>query len=160
MRIPMPTSSTRFVYDWREIRRLDGSLALRPEIPVLVQGRDGFVPRYFLLDSGADLSMAPYEGCRQIGLRWQEGIPTTLRGISQRKTCWVQGRIHWVDILVSDANLILHIPMVFARGKAPFVLGREGFFDVFDVSFAKNRRRIVLEQVIQQSREGASNVPH
>ena len=159
MSIQMPTSSTRFVYDWREFRRLDGSLALRPEIPVLVQSRNGLLPRYFLLDSGADLSMAPHELCRQIGLRWQDGIPITLRGISQRRTCWVQGRIHRVNILISDANLILHIPMVFARGNAPFILGREGFFDLFDVSFAKSRRQIILEQVSQPNREGAAHVP-
>lgn len=143
----MPTSSIHFVHEWREFTRPDGSVIYRPLLPVLVRGRDKFLPRYFLLDSGADLSMAPQELCRQLGLRWQDGDPITLRGISQRKVCLVQGRIHEVDILVSDAGVMLRLPMVFARGNVPFVLGREGFFDVFDIAFEKTNRRTVFQLV-------------
>jgi hypothetical protein len=63
-------------------------------LPVLVRGRRGFIERDFLVDSGADLAMAPQEFCRQLGLRWQDGAPIALRGISQRKVCLVQGRIN------------------------------------------------------------------
>lgn len=143
----MPTSSIHFVHEWREFTRPDGSLIHRPVLPILVRGQDGFLPRYFLVDSGADLSMAPQELCRQLGLRWPDGVPITLRGISQRKICLVQGRIHEVDILVPDASVLLRLPMVFARGNAPFVLGREGFFDAFDVAFEKTNRRTVFQLV-------------
>jgi len=37
-----------------------------------------------------------------------------------------------------------HLPMVFARGNAPFVLGQEGFFDAFDIAFEKTNRRMVF----------------
>jgi hypothetical protein len=117
-------------------------------LPVLVRGPAGSLPRYFLADSGADLSMAPLELCRELGLRWQDGAPLTLRGISQRKACLVQGRIHEVDILVPDADVMLfRVPIVFVRGNAPFVLGREGFFDAFDVTFEKASRRTVFQLV-------------
>jgi len=114
---------------------------------VLVRGRHGLIERDFLLDSGADPSMAPQELRRQLGLRWQDGVSIALRGISQRKTCLVQGRIHEVDILVSDAGVMLHLPVVFARGNAPFVLGREGFFDAFDIAFEKAKQRTVFQLV-------------
>ena len=143
----MPTSSIRFVREWREFTRPDGSIIYRPILPILVRGQHGFLPRYFLVDSGADLSMAPYELFRQLGRRWQDGEPITLRGISQRRVCIVQGRIHEVDILVPDADVMLRLPMVFARGNAPFVLGREVFFDYFDVAFEKARRRAVFQFV-------------
>jgi hypothetical protein len=100
-----------------------------------------------LLDSGADLAMAPQEFCRQLGLRWQDGTPMALRGISQRKVCLVQGRIHEVDIFVPDASVMLHLPMVFAQGNAPFILGREGFFDAFDIAFDKANRYTVFRLV-------------
>jgi hypothetical protein len=75
------------------------------------------------------------------------GPPITLRGISQRKVCLVQGQIHEVDILVPDAGVMLRLPMVFARGNAPFILGREGFFDAFDITFEKTNRRTVFQLV-------------
>lgn len=143
----MLTSSICFVREWREFTHPTGVSVYRPVLPVLVRGLHGFIERDFLVDSGADLSMAPHELCRQLGLRWQDGTPITLRGISQRKTCLVQGRIHEVDILVSDADVMLHLPMVFARGNAPFVLGREGFFDAFDIAFEKTNRRMVFKLI-------------
>lgn len=143
----MPTSSIRFVREWREFTHPTGVSVYRPVLPVLVRGRQKLIERDFLLDSGADLPMAPQELCRQLGLRWQGGTPITLRGISQRKTCQVQGRIHAVDIVVPDASAVLRLPMVFARGDAPFVLGREGFFDIFDVAFEKTERRTVFQLV-------------
>jgi hypothetical protein len=116
-------------------------------LPVLVRGHDEFIERDFLVDSGADVSMAPQEFCSQLGLRWQDGAPITMRGISQRRVSEVRGRIHDVDILIPDAGLVLRLPMVFARGNAPFVLGREGFFDAFDVTFEKRNRRTVFQLV-------------
>jgi hypothetical protein len=91
--------------------------------------------------------MAPYELFRELGRQWQDGEPITLRGISPRKVCIVQGRTHEVEILVPDADVLLCLPMVFARGNAPFVLGREGFFDYFDVTFEKAERRTVFQFV-------------
>jgi len=99
------------------------------------------------VDSGADLSLAPQELCRQLGLRWQDGAPTMLRGVSERKVCWVQGRIHEVNAFVPEAGIMLRLPMVFARGNAPFVLGREGFFDAFDITFEKANRQTVFQLV-------------
>jgi hypothetical protein len=137
--------STRFVRKWREFAHPSGISTFRPILPILVRGEQGFVERDFLLDSGADLSMAPRELCKQIGLNWQAGEPTEIRGISRRKNCRVQGRVHEVAILVTDAGVLLRIPMVFAWGNAPYVLGREGFFDIFNISFEKPKLRTVFQ---------------
>lgn len=143
----MPMSSMRFIREWREFTHPTGVRIYRPILPVLVRGRRDFVERDFLVDSGADLSMAPEELCRQLGLRWPDGAPIRLRGISPRKTCLVQGRIHEVEIFVPQAEIMLRLPMVFARGNAPFLLGREGFFDAFDIAFEKTNRRTVFQLV-------------
>jgi len=143
----MPTSSIRFVREWREFTHPDGTIIYRPILPILVRSQHALLERDFLVDSGADLSMAPHELGRQLGLRWGDGVPITLRGISQRKTCLVQGRIHEVDIVVPAASVMLHLPMVFARGNVPFVLGREGLFDAFDITFEKINRQTVFQLV-------------
>ena len=88
--------------------------------------------------------MAPDELRRELGLRWRDGTPTVLRGISRRASCAVQGRIHDVDLLIPDGGVMLRLPIVFARGNVSYVLGRGGFFDVFDVSFEPGRRRTVF----------------
>jgi hypothetical protein len=63
-----------FVREWREFTHPTGVSVYRPVLPVLVHGLHGFIERDFLVDSGADLSMAPHELCRQLGLRWQDGF--------------------------------------------------------------------------------------
>jgi hypothetical protein len=141
----MSTSSTRFVLEWRQFMGPDGEVVYRPLLPVVARGRRGFVERDFLVDSGADLSMAPYELCLSLGLRWRDGPLTILQGISRRKTCAVEGRIHEVDIVIPDGGVILRLSMVFVRGNAPYVLGRTGFFDVFDIAFEMGRRRTIFE---------------
>lgn len=142
----MPTSSIdRFIREWREFVQPTGVSTYRLILPVLIRGPHGFIERDYLVDSGADLSMAPWDLARELGLRWKDSTPITLRGISRRKVCLVQGRIHEVDILIPDAGALLRLPMVFARGNAPFVLGREGFFDVFNITFEKANRRTVFQ---------------
>ena len=143
----MPTSSIQFEHKWREFARPDGLIIYRPVLPVMVRGQDDLLTRFFLVDSGADLSMAPRELCQQLGLRWQDGARTTLRGISSHQSSVVQGRIHEVDILIPDASMLIRLPMVFARASAPFVLGREGFFAVFNITFEKVNRRTVFQLV-------------
>ncbi|MBI3913948.1 MAG: hypothetical protein HY327_07160 [Chloroflexi bacterium] len=87
------------------------------------------------------------ELCQQLGLRWQDGARTTLRGISSHPSSVVRGRILEVDILIPDASMLIRLPMVFARAGAPFVLGREGFFDVFNITFEKVKHRTSFQLV-------------
>ncbi len=141
----MPTPSIRFVREWRQFVHPGGESIFRPILPVLVRGDQSFLERDFLVDSGADLSMAPQELCNQIGFRWQDGEPVPLRGISRRKDCWIQGRVHEVTILIAEMGILLQLPMVFARGNVPYVLGREGFFDVFSVTFDKSGPKTLFE---------------
>ncbi len=42
----MPTSSIRFVHEWREFTQRDGSVIYRPMLPILVRGQAGFLPNY------------------------------------------------------------------------------------------------------------------
>jgi hypothetical protein len=143
----MSTSSIRFTREWRSFARSSGEVIYRPMLPILLRGRQGFVEAEFLVDSGADLSMAPHAICRQLGLRWSDGDPSTIQGISRRSACTVLGRIHNVDILVPDGGVMLRLPMAFVRGNAPFVLGRDGFFDAFEITFDATNHRSVFHLV-------------
>jgi hypothetical protein len=137
----------KFTRDWTEFARPSGESLWRPTIDLAVRGVEGWELHRFLVDSGADLSMAPYSLFRTLGKSWDDGERRVLRGISRRKVCMIEGRVHEVDILVVEVGVQFSIPMCFARADVPFLVGREGFFDHFLVTFDKLARRTVFEFV-------------
>jgi len=137
----------KFIRDWTEFVRPAGGSVWRPTIDLAVGGVKGWELHRFLVDSGADLSMAPYSLFRLLGRSWDEGDKLVLRGISRRKVCLIEGRVHEVDILVVEVGVQLSIPICFARGEVPFLVGREGFFDHFLVSFDQLARKTIFEFV-------------
>lgn len=52
-----------------------------------------------------------------------------------------------MDIYISNVPCRLTIPLCFAEGDAPFLLGRDGFFDAFRVQFDQPRLQTVFELV-------------
>ncbi|MGH2585275.1 MAG: hypothetical protein ACRDJE_10215 [Dehalococcoidia bacterium] len=78
-------------------------------------------------------------------MRWQDGAPVPIQGISKRKGCVGAGRIHDIDFIIADPGLIFRIPIVFARGNAPYVRGRNGIFDIFTITFDATQRRTMFE---------------
>lgn len=52
---------------------------LIPTVEVVLIGTDGHFQREtFLVDSGADISLAPRRLCDKLGLDWEDGQPTRL----------------------------------------------------------------------------------
>jgi len=100
--------------------------------------------RDFLVDSGADISMAPRQLATELGLNWTAGEKKTLTGISKRKECRVNARVLQVQLFIRELKQELAIPMCFANADVPCLLAREGFFDVFQVLFDKRTRRTVI----------------
>ena len=111
---------------------------LVPSIELLLIGREGRTWKAnFLVDSGADISLAPRALCERLGLVWDAGQPMLLNGISERPECAVPARIFEVELLIPDLAIALDIPICFAEGNASLILGREGFFDCFRIEFDK-----------------------
>jgi len=91
----------KFTRNWSPFTMPTGEMIYRPTIRVFVKEVTDFYLYRFLVDSGADLSMAPYI---------------------------VEGRVHDVDILIGEASVQINIPICFVKENVPFILGREGFF--------------------------------
>ena len=127
-----------FSKPWRSLSGPDDREKRLPILDVYLRTTRGpFVREVFVVDSGADLSMGPRRPCELVGLRWEDGELIELRGISPRKECVVEAAIHPLDIYVREAGCRLTVPFCFAAGDAPLLLGREGFFDAFRVTFDK-----------------------
>ena len=72
-------------------------------------------------------------------------------GISKKKACRLTGRIFAVEIAIPEAGRPLEIPMCFASVDAPFLLGRQAFFDAFQIQFDKAALETKFSCVSQQS---------
>jgi hypothetical protein len=51
----------------------------------------------------------------------------------------VRARVLQVELLVPDIGVAFTIPICFADGDTSQLLGREGFFDAFRITFDKQR---------------------
>jgi hypothetical protein len=112
-----------------------------PVLDVFFRTAEGQETReLFVVDSGADVSMATRYLCESLGLSWEAGTPVELRGIVPREECRVIARLHQVEIYGRDADRRFTIPLCFADSDdAPLRLGREGFFDAFGIYFDKKK---------------------
>jgi hypothetical protein len=121
---------------------------LLPTLDVLLVGVGGRSQReIFIVDSGADISLAPRHLCDELGLPYDAGTAIQLQGISPKPECTVPARILEVELIVPDAGLGVTIPICFAEGDASQLLGREGFFDCFRVEFDKSQLLTKFELV-------------
>ncbi len=116
----------------------------RPVLDLAFKEKQGSNLYSFILDSGADISLAPRQLAERIGLSWSRGSRISLTGISPRPECSVDGRIHEVGAILPDLALELAFPMCFADGNAPYLIGREGFFDRFKIIFDKKKQRTIF----------------
>lgn len=125
----------------------DGGVIWRPTLRVLLWKAGSLEPHHFLVDSGADLSLASRDLCDSLGKKWEDGERRILHGISRKKVCRVESRIHPVDLVVAELGIQITILMCFAEGHAPLLLGREGFFEYFRVTFDRQALLTTFEFV-------------
>jgi len=138
----------QFVKEWEKQVTHDGEVILRPILEAAILRKDGELCLCrFIVDSGADLSLAPRRLARELGIDWREGRPIDLVGISKRKVCKVEGRVHTVELFVPELSVAFEIPVCFAKSNAPLLLGREGFFDAIAVEFDKPSDRLAFRLV-------------
>jgi Aspartyl protease len=136
----------KFTKPWAFLQPPEEGGVATPVLSVLMRQATGRLQReQFIVDSGADISMAPQSLCEELGLDWRAGSPIAVRGISPKDECVVAGRIHEVSIHVIEADLEVVVPICFAEGEAPQLLGRERFFDAFLIEFDKRRQLTAFE---------------
>ncbi len=135
-----------FTKKWMRQKTRAGTV-YRPVIDLLFSERTGHNLYSFIVDSGADITLAPRQLAERIGLDWNKGSKVTLTGISPKPECSLEGRIHRITALIPDIAIELNLSTCFAYGNAPYLIGREGFFDEFDVTLDKRRRRTIFRRV-------------
>ena len=116
----------------------------RPVVDLVFEEKKNYNLYSFILDSGADISLAPRHLAERIGLNWARGSRISLTGISPKPECSVDGRIQEAAAFLPDLALNLSLSICFADGNAPYLIGREGFFDRFNITLDKKKRRTLF----------------
>lgn len=135
---------------WAASLNPDGGVAdLIPAIHVVLFGaNDLAIEEPFVIDSGADISMAPKSVADRLGLDWASGRLIELHGVSPKPECSIQARILDIEVLIPEAECSIEIPMCFADSETSCLLGRLGFFDAFRIEFDKSQHRTTLELLL------------
>lgn len=110
-------------------------------IPALLIGPKQSLSFYFVLDSGADISMIPHSVGEALGLS-AEGAPRgECKGIGEGlvayRLCMVRVRFQHIEIPIRIAWSTLE--------ETPLLLGRLDVFDQLDIEFRQRTNAILLK---------------
>ncbi len=117
-----------------------------PMIPINVIGPDDSLDIEALIDSGADMSVLPLEMAEQLGLNLARSI-SPCRGIGGE----TNSAEDTVRVRLTDGRKVHAFEMpvkilLDARWDIPSLLGRQGFFTEFAITFNERRNLITLER--------------
>jgi predicted aspartyl protease len=124
-------------------KRTPFGLVSDPKIPVHVRFPQGDRRYYFLLDTGADFSIAPRRLAHQLGMEWAELRASQVIGVEQRG---VHARLGLLPIRVGQLDFTVRCFFVDAL-RTPFVLGRADFLDHLILHIDPSARRIILDDI-------------
>lgn len=121
---------------------------LLPLIPIRIINRSD-KEKYFdlkaLLDSGADISILPSEIAESIGLDVENERKQEIRGINGGL---VMTYVH--DVIIEVGGWKFNSFVSFSTAETVFpVLGREGFFNLFEIKINYSKEIIELKAVVE-----------
>ena len=117
-----------------------------PMIPVSITGPDDSLDTEALIDSGADMSVLPLEMAEQLGLNLSRNI-NPCRGIGgETNSAEDSVRIRLTDGRETHAFEMPVKVLLDARWDIPPLLGRQGFFTEFAITFNERRNLITLHR--------------
>ena len=118
-----------------------------PAIPVTLIGKKEKIDVIGLLDSGADFSFIPYDMAEVLGLNLSQkpqdigGISGTVLAVPSTMNINIQkGRENYtfpVGVYVSAKDM---------DDDFPILIGRNGFFEQFKITFVESEKRIYLKK--------------
>jgi len=119
-----------------------------PSIPVTLAGRKESVDAIALLDSGADLSVIPNGLANILGLELSKETEEVygIGGSLNSKTAIVQATIKNAHEKYSF-KIPVKVIIDELDDEFPILIGRDGFFENFEITFKESARKITLKKV-------------
>lgn len=112
----------------------------RPILPALVSGQSATLRAWFILDSGADVSLIPYKFGRQLGMSRAGARRCQCGGIGEGLLTY-----YLCPVALAIEDLRLHVRVGWCEADIPyFLLGRLDVFDLLDIEFRQSANCILL----------------
>jgi len=128
------------------IRPPGGGIAKTPMLPVTLLGAGSF-DTLALIDSGADLSVIPEEIAQILDLDLS-ATPDRTFGIGGSAPC-IDSKMK-VRIDMDHTFYTITVPVKVVLGDKghhlPIILGRDGFFDAFEITFLQKQMKFKLKR--------------
>jgi predicted aspartyl protease len=137
-------------FKYKALPRKDGPPRKTPTIPLTFLGPDDAIDIVAILDSGADISVLPLEIGEQLGLSLTKGKGPCAGIGGEVETSEDHVR---VKITQGHENYNFEIPVKVVLDRKcniPVLIGREGFFEEFEITFDERRERISLKKVARE----------
>jgi len=133
-------------FKYKSLPRKDGPPRKTPTIPVTFIGPEDSIDIMAILDSGADISVLPMEVGEQLGLDLAKNR-SPCSGIGGE----VDTAENHVRVRISQGheNYTFEIPVKVVldpKASIPVLIGRDGFFEKFEITFDEKRARISFKR--------------
>ena len=114
-----------------------------PKIVLPVKTSGGYKDFRFLLDTGADFTMLPFTMADELGVDIENAPEVTVTGIKREE---VRARLAEVTVRIGEVEVELSC-LYCMKEDMPYLLGRMGLFQRFNIAFDNRRKRIVFESI-------------
>ena len=133
-------------FKYKTIKRSDNTETRTPSIPITLIGKSIRFNTLSLIDSGADISVIPKDVAELLGLDLNK---------EKDSAYGIGGRVESIETNINitiekgheSYNLQMPIKVILGNYDFPILLGREGFFEEFVISFYQGERKVTLKKV-------------
>jgi len=134
-----------FSFKYKPVLLHGGLTTKRPLIPLRLIGEKEVLDIFGILDSGSDMTVIPKDMADFLGIKIVG--KDELTGISNEKT---QVEVGYIKILFGKDREEYEstIPVLINKQGDSIVIGRDGFFDQFKITFNEFEKRITFKKII------------
>jgi|SRR3989338_3438827 len=137
------------IFRYEHIPREDGTLRKAPFIPIFAHDENNrLVQIIALIDSGADNIVIPKELAEILGLKLGEEVETAGIGgktkVRKTRMCFAVRKGREMYQITSNALVLMDENI-----DVPLILGRNGFFEEFEITFRQKEERIILKKIVK-----------
>lgn len=134
-------------FKYKSIVRPDGNIIKTPSIPIIISGDSQLrIEVIALLDSGADVSIIPLDVAELLQINLND---------EKSKSRGIGGEVEVINTKMSvnikkgheDYSFTIPVQVIKGDSSIPIILGREGFFDKFHITFDQANERIFLKKI-------------
>lgn len=144
------------IYKFKKDRLDDGSYVARPRILVELAGEHGSILIPALIDSGSDTTVIPYGIAASIGLP-TDGFKDKLYAyressdvVRSKAKITFLGKEPRQSVILPVIPILITLPKESGEEEEDIVLGIDGVFEAFDVTFKKAENKIILKPAVKK----------